>query len=118
MITIKKNSIPVATAILLSCMMGLIPYQQHQQQLHFATAGTEEEENACIDFDRTENTITVMCNASFGDVAGSINDDQSALEELGDGREYLLQANLQVDYGATLSIGPNDIIKWLKIAGA
>jgi hypothetical protein len=70
----------------------------------------------CIDYDQSENTITVTCNASFRDIVNNIN-DQSVLEELRSG-EYVLKANLQVDDGATLSISQNDDgIKWLKIAG-
>jgi poly(beta-D-mannuronate) C5 epimerase len=80
------------------------------QHLQFADAGS-----ACIDYEQAQNTITITCNASFEDVVNMIN-DQSVVENLQD-QEYFLKANLQVDDGATLFMGPNDI-KWLKIAGA
>jgi hypothetical protein len=78
-------------------------------------ANKEEEDGACIDYERTENTITIECNASFRHVVGAI-DDPAILEDLGNGGEYLLKASLQVDDDATLSMAANDI-KWLKITG-
>src|SRR6266511_1984377 len=105
---IKVISLTAISYLLLFLIAGLIPYQ-HQQLHHFtAYAGG----GACIDYDQSENTISITCDASFRDVANTIN-DQSVLEQLGGG-EYLLKANLQVDDDATLSIGPNDIT-WLKI---
>ena len=107
-----KNSLSIATAaFFLFYMMDLIiPYEQ-QQQPHFAYA-----QRTCIDYDESENTITITCDtASFRDVADTIN-DQAVLSNLGNG-EYLLNANLEVDDGATFSMSQNDDgIKWLKIA--
>jgi mannuronan 5-epimerase len=79
------------------------------QQLHFAYAGT------CIDYEPTENTISIMCNASFGDVVDTI-DDPNILENLGNG-EYLLQANLQVADGVIFEMSSDDGLQNLKIAG-
>src|SRR5215210_2906382 len=112
MITLKKNSIIIAAGLLLFLITGLTPYQQ--EQLHHFTAYAGEG-GACIDYDQSENAIIITCNASFREVANTIN-DPAVLEQLGDGGEYLLKASLQVDDGATLSIGPNDIT-WLKITG-
>src|SRR5215208_4576117 len=112
MITLKKNSIIIAAGLLLFLITGLTPYQQ--EQLHHFTAYAGEG-GACIDHDQSENAIIITCNASFSEVANTIN-DPAVLEQLGDGGEYLLKASLQVDDGATLSIGPNDIT-WLKITG-
>jgi parallel beta-helix repeat protein len=112
MITLKKNSIIIAAGLLLFLITGLTPYQQ--EQLHHFTAYAGEG-GACIDHDQSENAIIITCNASFSEVANTIN-DPAVLEQLGDGGEYLLKASLQVDDGATLSIGPNDIT-WLKKTG-
>src|SRR5215210_7176186 len=112
MITLKKNSIIIAAGLLLFVITGLVP--QQQEKLHYFTAYAGGEGEACIDYDQSENTISITCQASFRDVANTIN-DRMVLEQLGNG-EYLLKANLQVDDGATLSIGPNDIT-WLKITG-
>jgi mannuronan 5-epimerase len=79
-------------------------------------ANKEEEDGACIDYEPTENTITITCNASFLDVVNTVN-DQSILEELGDG-EYLLNANLQVIDGVIFEMSLNDDgLQYLKIAG-
>jgi len=113
MITLKKNSIIIAAGLLLFLITGLTPYQQ--EQLHHFTAYAGEG-GACIDHDQSENAIIITCNASFREVANTIN-DPAVLEQLGDAGEYLLKANLQVDDDATFSMDSNDI-KWLKIAGA
>src|SRR5215208_2355259 len=112
MITLK-NSIIIAAGLLLFLITGLTPYQQ--EQLHHFTAYAGEG-GACIDYDQSENAIIITCNASFREVANTIN-DPAVLEQLGDAGEYLLKANLQVDDDATFSMDSNDI-KWLKIAGA
>jgi mannuronan 5-epimerase len=103
----KKNCVVnvVVAAFLIFSMIGISLFQK----FHFSY-GT-----ACIDYDQTENTITISCNASFLDVASSIS-DQSVLEQLRNSGEYLLKASLQVDDDATFSMTSNDI-KWLKIAG-
>jgi poly(beta-D-mannuronate) C5 epimerase len=93
--------------------------------------GTEEqesaevEETACIDYEAEQNTIHINCNASFLDVAQSIN-DSAILQEQGtevDEEEqegqYLLNANLQVNDGVTFTMTSNgDRLQYLKIAGA
>ena len=77
-----------------------------------------QEDEICIDYELTVNTITITCNyASFQDVVATIN-DPAIITNLGDG-EYLLQANLQVNNGATLAMTSNeDGLQYLKIAGA
>src|SRR5215207_1014592 len=114
---LSKNSIPVAAAcgILLFLLIDLIFYQQ--QHLRFtAEAG---EGGPCIDYDQTENTIVINCNASFPDVVQTINDPE-ILENLGNG-EYLLNANLEVADGVTFEMTSsnedNGGLQYLKIAG-
>jgi mannuronan 5-epimerase len=113
---IVLEAVFVTATVLLFSMTSIL----YQQQLRF-TDYAEGTTSSCIDYDQTENTINVMCNASFADVARSINTDQSVLQKLrgDDNGEYLLNGNLQVDDDATLSMGrPADVIKWLKITGA
>ena len=76
-----------------------------------------QEDEICIDYELTVNTITITCNyASFQDVVATIN-DPAIITNLGDG-EYLLQANLQVNNGATLAMTSNeDGLQYLKITG-
>jgi mannuronan 5-epimerase len=101
----------VIAAFLLSSMIGLIPYQQHKLHLTYYAEG-----GSCIDYDQTENTITMTCDASFLDVVDTVT-DQSVLEELGDG-EYLLNANLEVNDDVTFEMSSNDDgLQYLKIAG-
>ena len=102
-------SMGLVLLLMFSSMANIIP-----QQPHFAYA-----QEKCIEYNESENTIMVTCDASFRDVANTMNDNPSVLEEVTAGSgEYLLNANLQVEDGATFSMGPNDGINWLKIAGA
>lgn len=78
------------------------------QRVQLADAGTP-----CIDFSQVERSITISCDASFGDVVNTIN-EQIVIENLGN-QEYLLNANLRVDDGATLLMNSNDV-RWLKLA--
>jgi hypothetical protein len=111
-----RNSLAIVDAFFIFSMVALITLyqqqQQQQQQPHFAYAG-----GTCINYDQTNSTITIICNTSFRDVADTLK-DQSVLSNLGGSGDYILKANLQVNDGATLLMGPNDGIKWLKIAGA
>jgi hypothetical protein len=112
MTRLEKKSLNVAAAVilLLFLLTILIPYGQQWHHLRFTAEGGEG--GPCIDYDQSENTITINCNASFLDVVQSIN-DPDIIENLGNG-EYLLKASLQVDDDTTFSIGSNDIT-WLKI---
>src|SRR5215217_3358929 len=104
------NAFPLAGAILLLLLFlitSVIPYQQHA-----AEAG----EGECIDYESSENTITVNCNASFLDVVQTIS-DSDIIENLGNG-EYLLNANLEVADGVTFEMtSSGDNLQYLKIAG-
>ena len=106
---IMHQAIFMAALVLLFSIASIL-----YQQLHFAYAGTEE--GACIDYAPVENTINIMCNASFEDVADTI-DDPNIVENLGNG-EYLLKANLQVVDGVTFEMSSDDDLQYLKIAGA
>jgi parallel beta-helix repeat protein len=112
----KKTPIIAASAAnLLFLLTGVIPYDQHQQLHYFNTAeaGVEAE---CIDYDQTENTITINCDASFLDVVQTINDPE-ILENLGNG-EYILNANLEVADGIRFEMNSNQHgLQYLKIAG-
>src|SRR5215203_2500256 len=110
MASFDKKSITIAAAVILiflSLITNIMPYGQEPHHLRFSAEG-----GACIDYDQSENTIAIDCNASFLDVVQAIN-DPDIVENTGNG-EYLLKASLQVDDDTTFSIGPNDIT-WLKI---
>src|SRR5919202_3065567 len=118
MTSLEKKSLTVAAVVILLLLLLtiIIPYGRQQQKWHnlpsfIAEAG--EGGGDCIDYDQSENTITIDCNASFRDVVQSIN-DPDIIENLGNG-EYLLKASLQVDDDTTFSIRPPKDITWLKI---
>src|SRR5215207_9560121 len=110
-----KIPIIVATAAnLLFLLIGVIPHQQqHLHYLNTAEAGEAE----CIDYDQTENTITINCDASFLDVVQALDDDPDILENVGNG-EYILDANLEVADGITFEMNSNQGggLQYLKIA--
>jgi len=110
---LSKNSITGATAILLFIITGLIPYEHHHHHhLRFTAEGGE-----CIDYEASENTITIECNASFLDVVQTIN-DPDILENVGDS-EYILNANLEVADDVSFAMTSNqDGLQYLKIIGA
>ena len=115
MTTIGNNSVTIGGGILLLLflMAGAIPFWEHQFH-YFNTA--EAGELACIDYDESENTITINCNASFLDVVQIIN-DPDVLENLGNG-EYILNANLEVADDVRFQMtSSGDGLRYLKLAG-
>jgi mannuronan 5-epimerase len=109
MMIISKGFFVTATVAVLIFSATGVSYQQ------MLFAGEEEEDGACVDYQPVENTITIVCHASFEDVVDTV-DDQDILEELGDG-EYLLKANLRVNNGVTFAMTSDDGLQYLKIAG-
>src|SRR5215218_4308094 len=110
---LSKNSMIAPSIILLFLLTGLIPYEQHHLRFTVEAGG-----GACIDYDQTDNTIAINCNASFLDVIQTIN-DLGILENLGDG-EYILNANLEIADGVTFEMTSStggDNLQYLKIAG-
>jgi hypothetical protein len=66
-ISYKKITNVAATGVLLFLFSELLP---HEQRVSFkAEAG----ELACIDYDESENTISINCNASFLSLVQAIN---------------------------------------------
>jgi hypothetical protein len=77
------------------------------------------EEEACIDYDSTENTITINCDASFLDVVQTINDPEILEQEEQQEGQYILNANLEVADGVTFEMtSEEDGLQYLKITGA
>jgi mannuronan 5-epimerase len=113
MTNLGKNA-TTFSAILLFLLMALTSFEQHYIRFT-AEAGVDE----CIDFDQTENTIKVNCNASFLNIVQAINDPK-ILENLQNG-EYLLNATLEVADDITFEMNSSgaggDNLRYLKIAG-
>src|SRR5215216_2398725 len=111
----SRNFVTLAAAILLLFLMrGVIPYPDQQPSRYFNAA--EAGEGECIDYESSDNTITINCNSSFLDVVQTVNDSE-IIENLGNG-EYILKANLEVADGITFEMNSNqDGLLYLKIAG-
>ena len=117
MTCLEKKSITVAAAVILLLLplTIIIPYWQ-QQWHHLPFTAEAGEGGPCIDYDQSENTISINCNASFLDVVQTIN-DPDIIENLGTG-EYLLNANLEVADDVTFEMSSNgDSLQYLKITG-
>src|SRR5215210_859704 len=117
MTRLEKKSITVAAAVILLLLplTIIIPYGQ-QQWHHLGFTAEAGEGGPCIDYDQSENTISINCNASFLDVVQTIN-DPDVIDNLGGG-EYLLNANLEVADGVTFEMSSNsDGLQYLKITG-
>src|SRR5918995_4144146 len=120
---LSKNSITVTTAaaiILLFVITGVIPYEYHRQN-HLRFIAEAGGGGPCIDYETSENTIAINCNASFLDVVQTINDPQilEEQEEEEENGQYILNANLEVADGVTFAMTSNeDGLQYLKIAGA
>jgi mannuronan 5-epimerase len=108
----KYSTIATAVTLLLFLITNIIPYgQELGHHLRFTAEG-----GACIDYDQSENTISINCNASFRDVVQTINDPE-IVENTGNG-EFILKANLGVDDGVNFEMTSNgDGLQYLKIAG-
>src|SRR5215218_1835616 len=117
MTSLDKKSITVAAAVILiflSLITNIMPYGQEPHHLRFTAEG-----GACIDYDQSENTIAIDCNASFLDVVQTIN-DPDVIENLGGG-EYILNANLEVADDVTFEMTSSNEdsggLQYLKVAG-
>lgn len=114
----KKITNVAATGVLLFLFSELIP---HEQRVSFkAEAG----ELACIDYDESENTISINCNASFLSVVQAINNPNILEQEIVDGElgiangQYILNANLEVADGVMFAMtSAGDGLQYLKLAG-
>src|SRR5215213_11904733 len=116
MTCLKKKSLNAAAAVILFLFLLTIIIPYGQQQWHHLGFTAEAGEGECIDYDQSENTITINCNASFLDIVQTIN-DPDVIENPGTG-EYLLNANLEVADGVTFEMNSNgDGLQYLKIAG-
>src|SRR5215218_64250 len=117
MASFDKKSITIAAAVILiflSLITNIMLYGQEPHHLRFSAEG-----GACIDYDQSENTIAIDCNASFLDVVQIIN-DPDVIDNLGGG-EYILNANLEVADDVTFEMTSSNEdsggLQYLKIAG-
>ena len=115
----KKITNVAATGVLLFLFTGLISYEQN------GSFTAEAGELACIDYDESENTITVNCNTSFLSVVQAINNPDILEQETGvegvagiANGQYILNANLEVADGVLFAMtSAGDGLQYLKLAG-
>ncbi len=111
-LNINSTTLVAVTVIILFLLTGVMAYHYPQHISVMAQTG----ELACIDYDESENTITINCNASFLDVVQTIN-DPDVLDNHGNG-EYILNTNLEVSDGITFAMSlRDDGLQYLKLAG-
>lgn len=112
MTLLSKNSSTAASTILLFLLTSVISHDQHHHSFNTPEAAA----GACIDYEASENTITIDCNASFLDIVQTIN-DPDILQNNGAG-EYILNANLEVADGIAFEMTSyGDGLQYLKLAG-
>jgi mannuronan 5-epimerase len=118
----KRAFLVFVAALVLIFSMTQTSSLYHQPLFQFAYAGTAvaSSSSACIDYDETENTITITCDASFKDVVQAINDPE--ILEAQEGGQYILKANLEVADGVSFEMTSSSNedgggLQYLKIAG-
>ncbi|MDQ4015803.1 MAG: right-handed parallel beta-helix repeat-containing protein [Thermoproteota archaeon] len=113
----KKNTNVAATGVLLFLFSELIPIEQ------LVSFRAEAGELACIDYDESENTISINCNASFLSLVQAINNpdilEQESIGVAGIANgQYILNANLEIADGVTFAMtSAGDGLQYLKLAG-
>jgi poly(beta-D-mannuronate) C5 epimerase len=109
----KKIATAISCGILVFILIGLISYGQQGHGRIIAQAGKP----VCIEYNQTENKVSIRCNSTLQEVAQTIN-DQRIVEDLGNGG-YILNATLEVEDGVTFemnSSSPGDNkLQYLKI---
>jgi mannuronan 5-epimerase len=117
MITCKKITNVAAPGVLLFLFSELIPIEQ------LVSFRAEAGELACIDYDESENTISINCNASFLSLVQAINNpdilEQESIGVAGIANgQYILNANLEIADGVTFAMtSAGDGLQYLKLAG-
>jgi mannuronan 5-epimerase len=113
----KKITNVAATGVLLFLFNELIPIEQ------LVSFRAEAGELACIDYDESENTISINCNASFLSLVQAINNpdilEQESIGVAGIANgQYILNANLEIADGVTFAMtSAGDGLQYLKLAG-
>jgi mannuronan 5-epimerase len=113
----KKITNVAATGALLFLFSELIPIEQ------LVSFRAEAGELACIDYDESENTISINCNASFLSLVQAINNpdilEQESIGVAGIANgQYILNANIEIADGVTFAMtSAGDGLQYLKLAG-
>jgi mannuronan 5-epimerase len=113
MITLIRIFIVVFLSISFLITLGQIDFAQVIAQQQTTTATTFIPHNSCIKYNSIQRLIIVSCKSTtLTDISNQIN-NYGILDKEPHG-EWLLNANLTINPGSTLTIDPTDTT-WLKI---
>src|ERR1051326_4831562 len=111
---LAKTFIIISLSSLL-VITGLIDFSEVKAQQHGGTPLAAGNGNGCISYDSVERLITVSCkSATLTDIYNQLNDPAVLNKEQQRNGVWLLNANITINKGATLTIDPTDTT-WLKI---
>ncbi|MGA7044562.1 MAG: hypothetical protein WBY71_12945, partial [Nitrososphaeraceae archaeon] len=113
---LAKTFIIISLLSSLLVITGLIDFSKVKAQQQGGTPLAAGNGNGCIKYDSVERLITVSCNsATLTDIYNQLN-DPSILNKEQQQRNgvWLLNANITINKGSTLTIDPTDTA-WLKI---
>lgn len=102
---------------LLPLLLMSVEFDDTDELIPAVTAASTDKANTkdrCISYNSVEKTITIRCgtNNRLSDIHNTIQ-DRNVIDRLSDGN-WLLNASITIERGATLAIDPQDT-KWLKI---
>ena len=112
---LAKTFIIISLSSLL-VITGLIDFSEVKAQQEGGTPLTAGNGNGCISYDSVERLITVSCkSATLTDIYNQLNDPSILNKEQHQRNDvWLLNANITINKGSTLTIDPTDTT-WLKI---
>src|ERR1041385_7121844 len=112
---LSKTFIIISLSLSLLVITGLIDFNEVKAQHHGGTPLAAGNGNNCINYDSVRRLITVSCkSATLTDIYNQLNDPAVLNKEQQRNGVWLLNANITINKGSTLTIDPTDTT-WLKI---
>src|SRR5690349_5460834 len=112
---LAKTLIIISLSLSLLVITGLIDFSEVKAQQEGGTPLAAGNGNGCISYDSVRRMITVSCkSATLTDIYNQLNDPSILNKEQQRNGVWLLNANITIDKGSTLTIDPTDTT-WLKI---
>jgi mannuronan 5-epimerase len=113
---LAKTFIIISLSLSLLVITGLIDFSEVKAQQHGGTPLAAGNGNGCISYDSVRRMITVSCkSATLTDIYNQLNDPAVLSKEQHQRNGvWLLNANITINKGSTLTIDPTDTT-WLKI---
>ena len=112
---LAKTLIVISLSLSLLVITGLIDFSEVKAQQQGGTPLAAGNGNGCISYDSVRRMITVSCkSATLTDIYNQLNDPAVLNKEQQRNGVWLLNANITINKGSTLTIDPTDTT-WLKI---